>query len=88
MNKERMPLSQIDWPCDNSDRHDIFRDPFVDRWDHYNTRSATPFYKDEMAYLQWNGDPFFLQSGSGAAEYPGTIFTLPYWTARYHKLLE
>ena len=60
-----MPVSMIDWPCDNTERKDIFLDPFIDRWDKYNERSSTPFYKDEMAYLRWNADPFFLQTGSG-----------------------
>ena len=49
---ERMPVSQIDWPCDNSERRDINMDPFEDRFERIDTRATTPFYKDEMAYLQ------------------------------------
>ena len=47
-----MPVSQIDWPCDNSERRDINMDPFEDRFERLDTRATTPFYKDEMAYLQ------------------------------------
>ena len=64
--------------------------------DKYGQRLTKPLWKDESNYLQWNGDPFMAgcgaenfesPCGSGKREFPGTVFTLPYWMARYHDLI-
>merc|ERR1712227_1086282 len=97
---ERMPVSQIDWPVDNFDRIDRFTDPYLDRWNRTSVRATQPFFKDESTYLQWNADPFYYgcgsadtsgtpgpNCGSGKAEFPGTIFSMPYWMAKYEKFI-
>ena len=64
--------------------------------DKYGQRLTKPLWKDESNYLQWNGDPFMAgcgaknfesPCGSGKREFPGTVFTLPYWMAKYHDLI-
>ena len=87
-----MPISQIAWPCTARGRTDIYLDPYIDRSDNYGDRATISLWKDESNYLQWNGDPFMLgcpraHCGNGRAEFPGTIFTLPYWMARYYSII-
>lgn len=93
---ERMPISQIDWPTSAYNRKDVSFSPYIDRTDKYGERLTEPLWKDESNYLQWNGDPFMAgcgaknfesPCGSGKREFPGTVFTLPYWMARYHDLI-
>ena len=90
----RMPISQIDWPTFSTHRMDIFTDPYEDRMNNHNNRVTVPFHKDESTYLQWNGDPFEKgcsstgnnkgrMCGSGKAEYPGTVYLMPYWMYRF-----
>jgi len=39
--------------------------------------------------LRWNADPYELdQSGNGRERGDGTFILLPYWTGRYHRLID
>ena len=94
-----MPISQINWPTSARNRRDIYETPYISRWDVYGDRATVPIYKDESNYLQWNLDPFMLgcsiettarsgsNCGNGKSEFPGTVYSLPYWIARYYSIL-
>jgi hypothetical protein len=39
--------------------------------------------------MRWNGNPFILDGGvDGRGELAGDEFLLPYWMARYLKIIE
>ena len=79
------PLDMVDWTVRNSHRQDL-------------TRLAKNFRRQEIAELlppderrmtRWNGQPFIQDAGSGGhIEYAGDEYLLPYWMARYLKLIQ
>ena len=91
-----MPISQITWPTNGHVRVDVFHNPYIDRFNG-NDRAVTAFWKDESSYLQWNLDPFEFgcddpllvraNCGSGRNEFPGTLYLLPYWMARFEDII-
>jgi hypothetical protein len=42
---------------------------------------------NERTQERWNGDPFDLTGGSGFNEVDPGAWLLPYWMARYYKLI-
>ena len=79
------PLEQIDWPVMNSQRFDIV-------WRYYNDRGSDPntlsvLRYDELTTYRWNSDPFAPNGGSGYGETDPSAWLLPYWMARYYKLI-
>ncbi|CBY23617.1 unnamed protein product [Oikopleura dioica] len=86
----RMPISQVTWDFDatpGTTRKDMYLDPNIDRWGDVGSHVTLPIPKDEQAYLQWNADPFMFTGSGGNREYPGTLYLLPYWLARYQNIL-
>eukprot|EP01104_Vermistella_antarctica_P001095 TRINITY_DN11154_c0_g1_i1.p1 TRINITY_DN11154_c0_g1~~TRINITY_DN11154_c0_g1_i1.p1 ORF type:complete len:881 (+),score=128.69 TRINITY_DN11154_c0_g1_i1:2-2644(+) len=75
------PLSQIDWPTDNSNRLDYFLLPGFGRG--HSTQSIKTFPYDEGSMFLWNTDPYQLSGGSGYIEFPASAWLLPYWMGRY-----
>ncbi len=43
----------------------------------------------ERHVSKWNGDPYSLDGGNdGHGRDDGTFILLPYWMARYHRLID
>lgn len=82
---ERLPLDLRNWRMENSWRTELPLSSKVDRFGKRETTALLP--PDERAVMKWNGNPFVLDGGrDGSNEDDGTIFLLPYWMGRYHKL--
>jgi hypothetical protein len=79
------PLDLITWTVRNSQRGDLTRLPANFRGQ--ESRELLP--PDERPVMRWNGNPFVLDGGDGGrTELAGDEFLLPYWMARYLKLIE
>ena len=74
------PVSLINWPIDNSERHDVRREKSGRLLD-------TAVRYDETSVLQWNANAADPVMGSGFQEMDPGAFLLPYWMARYYNLL-
>ncbi|WP_155121199.1 hypothetical protein [Bryobacter aggregatus] len=84
---QRLPLDLTTWTVENSWRKDLPLEAKLDRFDKKQTTQWIP--PDERQVIKWNGNPFVLDGGDGGqSEDDGTIFLLPYWMGRYHKLWE
>jgi len=81
------PLSQVDWPVQNSERLDIRINPDPDRSCNYDTDATTVFRYDEISMFKWNSNPFEMNGGSGYDESDPSAWLLPYWMARYYKMI-
>ncbi len=82
---ERLPLDLRTWTVENSWRKDLPVAPDLDRFGKKQTTAWLP--PDERPVMKWNGNPFVLDGGNGGnSEDDGTIFLLPYWMGRFHKL--
>ena len=81
----RLPLGLTDWTVQNSWRKEL---PPAAAADRFGRRETTvPLPPDERRIMTWNGNPYNLDGGNGGkSEVEGTIFLLPYWMGRYHKL--
>jgi hypothetical protein len=42
----------------------------------------------ERPMHKWNGNPYVLDGGSGLEEEDQTVWLLPYWLGRYHKIID
>jgi hypothetical protein len=81
----RFPLDLIDWTVANSHRQDLTRLP--DNFRHQQSVELLP--PGERPIMRWNGNPFVLDGGNGGhVELAGDEFLLPYWMARYLRILE
>ncbi len=79
------PLDMIDWSISNAHRQDITKLPRNFR--HQELKELLP--PDERRITRWNSHPFALAGGSnGQIELAGDEFLLPYWMARYLKILD
>lgn len=78
------PLDQIDWPVPALHRLDVIHHRYPDRFD--QTQLATLLPPDERRIQRWNGNPYRVDGGSGAAALDPAAWLLPYWMARYHGL--
>jgi hypothetical protein len=82
-----IPMDTISWTVRNSHRLDVPVDPVPDRFGHRQALIVLPY--DELPMSKWNGNPYNLDGGNGGrSEDDGAYFLLPYWMARYHKLLQ
>lgn len=82
---QQWPLSQINWPVQNSQRLDVFLDANLSRQNTNQSLNLLPY--DERSMFRWNGSPFDLDQGSGTTEYDPSAWLLPYWAARYYNFL-
>lgn len=78
---QTMPIEQIDWPWDNSQRLDVVFDQSVDRFGGSTLRTLVPY--DEFSMARWNGDPFTPSGGSGLSTCDGAVYLLPFWLGHY-----
>lgn len=79
------PLDLIDWNVSNTHRRDITKLP-----PNFRQRELKELLPpDERRVTRWNGHPFGLAGGgNGQTELAGDEFLLPYWMARYLKILD
>ena len=81
----RFPLDMVDWSVQNSHRQDITKLPVNFR----NQQLVELLPPGERRVTRWNGSPFTLDGGNGGhTELAGDEFLLPYWMARYLKLID
>lgn len=81
-----IPMDTISWTVRNSNRVDVPVDSMSDRFGHRQSLIVLPY--DELPMSKWNGNPYNLDGGNdGRSEDDGAYFLLPYWMARYHKLI-
>jgi hypothetical protein len=81
-----MPLDFIDWEMKNSHRADLKFDRMPGRTG--EKRLAHPLSWVERPMHKWDKDPYLLDGGSGRGEIDQTLWLLPYWLGRYHRLIE
>jgi len=81
----RFPLDLISWTVRNSHREDITKLPKNFRGQ--ELKELLP--PSERRISRWNTHPFIIDGGEGGhIEYAGDEFLLPYWMARYLKLIQ
>jgi hypothetical protein len=79
-------LNRIEWTVTNSGRADVPMDGGAGR--HGCSQTSVLLRLDELPIERWNANPFCVDGGyGGRKEAEGTTFLLPYWMARYFKLL-
>ena len=84
---ERIPIDTISWTVKNSQRSDLQLIAAYGRWGEKQASSAIP--PNERRVMKWNGNPFELDGGDGGrSEDDGAFFLLPYWLARFHRLIK
>ena len=78
------PMDMIRWNISNSGRKDLtFLEPNFR--EQFTSELLTP---EEQPIHRYNANPFELDGGSdGMTELSGSEFLLPYWMARYLKIL-
>ena len=82
----QIPLDLVTWNVKNSHRKDIVIDRPLDRFK--QAQAAALLSPAERPMMKWNGNPFRIDSGgNGKSEEDGTFYLLPYWMAKYHKIL-
>ncbi len=81
-----IPLDLITWKVQNSHRADLRFDPDLEARGIKQLREPLPF--TERAIHKWDGNPFVLDSGNNLGEGDPTIWLLPYWLGRHHRLIE
>ena len=80
------PLDPIDWPVPAVHRLDVSLDRYPDRFGKPQITQLLP--PDERRLQRWNGNPYRVEGGSGAAALDPGAWLLPYWMARYHELID
>lgn len=85
---QEYPLDLRNWECRNSHRLDIILNTSSGRFGEAQSVAIVPY--SERAIMRWNGNPYQLDGGDplGRREDDGTVFLLPYWMGRYHRLIE
>ena len=71
-----MPLDFVLWKTLNSRRPDL-KQPLVQ-----------PLPWTERLIHKWDHTPFLLDGGNDLVENDQTIWLLPYWMGRFHKLID
>jgi hypothetical protein len=83
---QQIPMDMIDWRMENSHRWDLQADQLVDRFG--KPQATRPIPTPERAVTKWNSNTYLFDSGSGGyREEDGSYFLLPYWMARYHRVI-
>jgi hypothetical protein len=81
----RFPIDLISWTVKNSHREDITKLPKNFRGQ--ELKELLP--PGERRISRWNTHPFIMDGGEGGhIEYAGDEFLLPYWMARYLRLIQ
>lgn len=84
---QQIPLDIRNWRMENSHRLDIRKSAINDRF--LKPQATLPIPTPERAVSKWNSNTFVMDGGGdGLSEDDGAYFLLPYWMARYYKLLK
>jgi hypothetical protein len=75
-----IPLDFILWKMQNSHRADLNSA--------LRSLHSKPLPWTERVIHKWDKSPFVLDGGSDLAEGDQTVWLLPYWMGRYHRLIE
>jgi hypothetical protein len=86
-NLRTWPLELVEWNTTNSHRLDINFNPEQDRNFRSNSQSQRVLPANERTQLKWNDNPFTLDSGGSDSEMDPGAWLLPYWMARWIKML-
>jgi hypothetical protein len=83
---QEIPLDLIEWRIKNSHRADIRYREAADRKG--VRQPLTPLNFIERPMDKWDHNPYVLDDGAGLGETDQTMWLLPYWLGRYHRLIE
>jgi hypothetical protein len=86
-NLRTWPLELVEWNTTNSHRLDVTFNPEQDRNFRSDSQSVRVLPANERTQLRWNGNPYTLDSGGGETEMDPGAWLLPYWMARWIKML-
>ncbi len=81
-----IPLDLIRWRVTNSHRADLKFDPELEKRGVRRLLKPLPF--PERAINNWDAEPRQLDGGNDQGEGDPTIYLLPYWMGRHHKIIE
>jgi hypothetical protein len=81
-----IPLDFILWKTRNSHRADLKFDPELKRQGIKQLAAPLPWI--ERAIHKWDHSPYELDSGGDMGEGDPTIWLLPYWMGRHHRLIQ
>ncbi len=81
-----IPLDLIRWRVQNSHRADLQLDPELEKKGVRRLLKPLPF--PERAINNWDAEPRQLDAGNDQGEGDPTIYLLPYWMGRHHKIIE
>ncbi len=83
---EDAPLDLRDWTISNRARADVAFDATAGRQQEAQLTRVLP--PNETRIGRWNRNPYEAEGGTGGRrEADGAFWLLPYWMARYHRLL-
>jgi len=81
-----IPLDFVLWKTHNSHRADLKFNPELKRQG--IKQLIAPLCWTERVLHKWDKNPHILDGGSDMAEADQTIWLLPYWMGRHHKIIE
>ena len=81
-----IPLDFIHWKTRNSHRADLKFDPELQRQG--IKQLVAPLCWTERLIHKWDKHPYLLDGGSDLGEGDPTVWLLPYWMGRHHRLIE
>jgi hypothetical protein len=84
---QQIPLDIRSWPMYNSHRWDVRKSTINDRF--FKPQATKPIPTPERAISKWNSNTYQMDGGGdGLSEDDGAFYLLPYWMARFHKILK
>jgi len=81
-----IPLDFILWRSRNSHRADLAFEPTQERQGTRHLLKPLPW--TERVIRNWDSNPFAPDGGSDLGEGDQTVWLLPYWMGRFHKLID
>jgi hypothetical protein len=81
-----IPLDFVRWKMRNSHRADLRYDPVLEREGTKRLLKPLPF--SERPVRNWDSNPYALDDGNDMTEADPTVWLLPYWMGRRHRLIE
>ena len=81
-----IPMSLIDYPIKNSTRKKLVYDTEQEQWGE-PLQLLEPLPADERGVGRDDSNPFRPDSGRGTSAEDGSLFLIPYWFARYYRLI-
>jgi len=81
-----IPLDFIRWKTRNSHRADLKYDPLPEHDGSKRLGKPLPF--TERPVRNWDSNPYLVDDGNDLTEADPTVWLLPYWMGRYHRLIQ